>query len=32
MPDLFAGDAAALHAFQNATYNENRFAPDAFQK
>lgn len=30
-PDLFAGDAAALHAFHNATYNENRFAPDAFQ-
>ena len=30
-PDLFAGDAAALRAFHNATYNENRFAPDAFQ-
>ena len=30
-PDLFAGDAAALHAFQNAIYKENRFDPDAFQ-
>lgn len=29
-PDLFAGDAAALHTFQNAIYKENRFAPDAF--
>jgi uncharacterized protein DUF4331 len=30
-PDLFAGDAAALHAFLNAIYKENRFYPEAFQ-
>jgi Domain of unknown function (DUF4331) len=26
-PDLFAGDAAALGAFRNAFFNENRFEP-----
>lgn len=30
-PDLFAGDAAALGAFRNALYKENKFAPEAFQ-
>jgi hypothetical protein len=30
-PDLFAGDAAALGAFRNAFFNENRFEPAAFQ-
>jgi hypothetical protein len=30
-PDVFAGDAAALHVFQEALHNENRFAPEAFQ-
>lgn len=30
-PDLFAGDAVALHRFQNAIYKENRFDPNAFQ-
>jgi Domain of unknown function (DUF4331) len=30
-PDLFAGDAAALNAFRNAFFNENRFHPAAFQ-
>jgi hypothetical protein len=30
-PDLFAGDAAALGAFRNALYHEDRFAPEAFQ-
>jgi hypothetical protein len=30
-PDLFAGDAAALGAFRNALYTENRFTPEAFQ-
>jgi hypothetical protein len=29
-PDLFAGDGAALGAFRNALFNENRFHPDAF--
>jgi hypothetical protein len=29
-PDLFAGDAAALGAFRNALYKENRFDPAAF--
>jgi hypothetical protein len=30
-PDLFAADAAALGAFRNAFFNENRFDPAAFQ-
>jgi Domain of unknown function (DUF4331) len=30
-PDLFAGDAAALGVFRNALYNEEKFAPEAFQ-
>lgn len=30
-PDLFAGDAAALGAFRNALFNENRFDSDAFR-
>jgi Domain of unknown function (DUF4331) len=30
-PDLFAGDAVALHAFQNGICKENRLDPDAFQ-
>jgi hypothetical protein len=30
-PDLFAGDAVALHAFQDGIYKENRFHPNAFQ-
>jgi Domain of unknown function (DUF4331) len=30
-PDLFAGDAAALGAFRNAFFNENRFDPAAFR-
>lgn len=30
-PDLFAGDAAALGAFRNALFTENRFMPEAFQ-
>jgi hypothetical protein len=30
-PDLFAGDGGALHVFQNAFYQENRFHPEAFQ-
>jgi hypothetical protein len=30
-PDLFAGDAAALHAFQDGLHKENRFAAEAFQ-
>jgi Domain of unknown function (DUF4331) len=29
-PDLFAGDAAALGAFRNALFKENKFDPDAF--
>jgi hypothetical protein len=29
-PDLFAGDAVALHALLGAFHNEHRFAPDAF--
>ena len=29
-PDLFAGDAAALHAFANAFYRERRYHRDAF--
>jgi hypothetical protein len=29
-PDVFAGDGAALGAFRNALFNENRFHPDAF--
>ena len=28
--DLFAGDGAALGAFRNALFNENKFHPDAF--
>ena len=31
VPDLFAGDAAALGHFRNALYNEDKFAPEAFQ-
>jgi hypothetical protein len=30
VPDLFAGDGAALGAFRNALFVENRFHPDAF--
>jgi hypothetical protein len=30
-PDLFAGDAAALHALQDGLYKDNRFAAEAFQ-
>jgi hypothetical protein len=30
VPDLFAGDGAALGVFRNALFNENRFAPEAF--
>ena len=30
-PDLFAGDAAALGAFRNALFKENRFDPETFQ-
>ena len=30
-PDLFAGDAVALGAFRKALWQENRFAPEAFQ-
>jgi uncharacterized protein DUF4331 len=30
-PDLFAGDAAALGAFRNALFKENKFEPGAFQ-
>jgi Domain of unknown function (DUF4331) len=30
-PDLFAGDAAALGAFRTALYNEEKFAPAAFE-
>jgi hypothetical protein len=30
-PDLFAGDGAALGAFRNALYKEDRFAPAAFE-
>lgn len=30
VPDLFAGDGAALGAFRNALFNDNRFHPDAF--
>jgi hypothetical protein len=30
-PDLFAGDAVALTAFRKALWQENRFAPEAFQ-
>lgn len=30
-PDLFAGDAAALHAFMAAFYQERRYFPEAFQ-
>ncbi len=30
-PDLFAGDGRALHVFQDAFYQENRFHPEAFQ-
>jgi hypothetical protein len=30
-PDLFAGDAAALGAFRNALFKEDRFDPGAFQ-
>jgi hypothetical protein len=30
VPDLFAGDAFALHTFLNAFYNEHRCDPDAF--
>jgi hypothetical protein len=29
-PDLFAGDAAALGAFRNALFKENKFDPEAF--
>jgi hypothetical protein len=29
-PDTFAGDGAALGAFRNALFEENRFHPDAF--
>jgi hypothetical protein len=29
-PDLFAGDAAALHAFQDGLHKDNRFAAEAF--
>jgi hypothetical protein len=29
-PDLFAGDAAALGAFRNALFKDNKFDPDAF--
>ena len=31
VPDLFAGDAAALGLFRNALYKEDKFAPEAFQ-
>jgi hypothetical protein len=31
VPDLFAGDAAALTAFRKAPWGENRFYPEAFQ-
>jgi hypothetical protein len=30
-PDLFAGDAAALHAFMTAFYQEQRYFPEAFE-
>jgi hypothetical protein len=30
-PDLFAGDAAALHAFMTAFHKEHRYYPDAFK-
>jgi hypothetical protein len=30
-PDLFAGDAAALHALQEGLHKDNRFASEAFQ-
>ncbi|HEV2673017.1 MAG TPA: DUF4331 family protein [Aliidongia sp.] len=30
-PDLFAGDAAALGAFRNALFKDNKFDPAAFQ-
>jgi hypothetical protein len=30
-PDLFAGDASALHAFLAAYYKEHRYDPDAFK-
>ena len=30
-PDLFAGDAAALHVFQDGLHKDNRFAAEAFQ-
>lgn len=30
-PDLFAGDAAALGAFRNALFNDDKFDPEAFQ-
>ena len=30
-PDLFAGDGKALGAFRKALFEENRFAPEAFQ-
>jgi hypothetical protein len=29
-PDMFAGDAAALGAFRNALFKDNKFYPDAF--
>jgi Domain of unknown function (DUF4331) len=31
VPDLFAGDAAALGKFRSALYKEDKFAPEAFQ-
>jgi hypothetical protein len=30
-PDLFAGDAVALGVFRNALYNEDKYAPAAFE-
>jgi len=30
VPDLFAGDGAALGVFRNALFNEHRFVPEAF--